>query len=95
MNMLEQDWDRAINPNGKQAEHLMPDNIKQMMRVFFYMGWCSGAGRVMEAGRSLDDTTQMMRVMEIMDCIENDERFLGVPSQDLVSTTVGTPPTEH
>jgi hypothetical protein len=94
MTIIDEDWDRAINPNGKRVEHLMPDNIKQMMKVFFYQGWASGAGRVMAAARSLDDTTQMLRTMEVMDCIDQDARFLGVDKESLVSA-VGTPKTEH
>lgn len=84
MNLLEQDWDRAINPNGKHLDHKMPPLTKQMMRLFFYMGWSSGAGQVMAAGRMLDETSQMMRIMEIMDCVEHDERFLGRPKDELV-----------
>ncbi len=81
--LLEQDWNRAINPNGKQLDHKMPHLTKQMMRLFFYMGWSSGAGRIMEAGR-MGETQQMMRIMEIMDCIDRDKDFLGKPVEDLV-----------
>jgi hypothetical protein len=84
VNLLEQDWDRAINPNGKKLDHKMPPLTKQMMRLFFYMGWSSGAGRVMAAGRLLDETSQMMAIMAIMDCIDNDKRFLGQPKEELV-----------
>lgn len=81
---IEQDFQRVLNPNGKQVAHKMPRNIQQMMRVFFYCGWASGAGRVMQAGRALDETTQMLQIMEIMDCIEKDADFLGVAKEDLV-----------
>jgi hypothetical protein len=81
---IEQDWDKAINPNGKRVEMKMPPLMKKMCKVFFYMGWSSGAGRIMAAGRSIDESTQMMKIMEIMDCIEQDERFLGVKKEGLV-----------
>jgi hypothetical protein len=82
--LIETDWLLAYSPNGKKVDPAkMPPQIYQMMRVFFYCGWTSGAGRVMAAGRSIDETTQMMRVMEIMDCIQNDEAFLGCKKEDL------------
>ena len=81
---IEEDWLKAYAPNGKPVDaNKMPPNIKQMMRVFFYNGWAMGAGRVMKAGRAIDETTQMVQVMEIMDCIQNDAAFLGVHKEEL------------
>lgn len=81
--ILEQDWQRAFNPNGKKVSPLkMPPMVFQIARIFFYNGWAMGAGRVMAAGRALDETTQMLAIMEIMDCIEKDALFLGKPKED-------------
>lgn len=82
--IIERGFSLAINPNGKQVAHKMPPKIQQMMRVFYYMGFAFGAGEVMAAGRLLDQTSQMMKIMEIMDCIQNDEAFLGAKKEDLV-----------
>jgi len=82
--LMEQDWERAFSPNGKKVDRTkMPPMVYQIARVFFYNGWTSGAGRVMEAGRLMDETSQMLRIMEIMDCIEKDAEFLGKPKEDL------------
>ena len=81
---IEEDWERAFSPNGKRVDRLkMPPMVYQIARVFFYNGWAMGAGRVMQAGRSMDETTQMLRIMEIMDCIDHDAEFLGKPKEDL------------
>jgi hypothetical protein len=84
--ILEQDFQKALNPNGKQVGRKMPPLVQQLMRVFFYCGWSAGAGRVMQAGRSLDDTTQMLAIMEIMDCIDRDAEFLGQSKEALTSS---------
>lgn len=93
MNLLEKDWDRAVNPNSKQLDHKMPPLTKQMMRLFFYMGWSAGAGRVMEAGRLIDPSQQMLQIMEIMDCISEDKRFLGIDKETLVGPEADDLPT--
>lgn len=86
MSTLEDDFQRALNPNGKRLGAKMPPYVQQMMRVFFYCGWSSGASRIMTAGRLTDDTSQMLAIMEIMDCIEKDYLFLGKPKEELVSS---------
>lgn len=83
--LIEQDWERAFNPNGKKVDKSkMPPMVYQIARVFFYNGWASGAGQVMSAGRLMDETSQMLKIMEIMDSIENDAEFLGKPKEDIV-----------
>jgi hypothetical protein len=84
--ILEEDFQKALNPNGKRVGRKMPPLVQQMMRVFFYCGWSSGAGRVMQAGRCIDETTQMLAIMAIMDCIEHDADFLGKPKEELISS---------
>jgi hypothetical protein len=56
------------------------------MRVFFYCGFSSGASRIMQAGRMIDQTSQMLAIMEIMDCIDRDAEFLGKPKEELISS---------
>jgi hypothetical protein len=84
--ILEQDFQKALNPNGKAVGRKMPPLVQQMMRVFFYCGWSAGASRIMQAGRMLDETSQMLAIMEIMDCIEKDYLFLGKPKEELISS---------
>lgn len=62
----------------------MPPMVYQIARVFFYNGWSMGSSRVMEAGRLIDETSQMLRIMEIMDCIERDKDFLGAPKEAFI-----------